>query len=148
MTTQTASAQRVPSEAGAFPTPASFLGRARIWLAGAAAALLGLLPHLLHHAGPLAGAALLGGIAGSLLFGIVGAIAAIPFLLRLHRRSGDWRLPAAAMAMLMVVFSISTFVIGPAINSGDSGSSPPAASPQPNGSQTPSESESAHESHH
>ena len=126
----------------------SALNRVRVWIGSAVAAFLGLLPHLLHHAGPLAGAALLGGVAGSLLFGVIGFIAAIPFMLRLHRRSGDWRLPAAAMALFVVVFSISTFVIGPAINGSGSENSAPAPSSGENGSQTPSESQSAHESHH
>ena len=131
-------------------TSLSALGRVRVWIGSAVAAILGLLPHVLHHAGPLAGAALLGGVSGSLLFGALGFVATIPFMLRLRRRSGGWRLPGAAMAVFVVVFSISTFVIGPAINSSDSGSSPPGASSQsqPSGSQTPSESESAHESHH
>jgi hypothetical protein len=128
----------------------STLSRLRVWLGSAVAAFLGLLPHILHHAGPLAGAALLGGVAGALLFGVIGFVVAIPFMLRLRRRSGGWRLPAAAMGLFMVVFSISTFVIGPAINGSDSGSSTPAASSQQgqDGSQTPNESESAHESHH
>ena len=124
------------------------LQRLRVWIGSAVAAFLGLLPHILHHAGPFAGAALLGGIGGSLLFGAIGFIAAIPFMLHLHRRSGGWRLPAMAMAVFALVFSFSTFVIGPVINESDSGSSGSSASQQQNGSPTPGESESAHESHH
>jgi hypothetical protein len=124
------------------------LQKVRLWIGSAIAAFLGLLPHILHHAGPLAGAALLGGVSGSLLFGVIGFIAAIPFMLHLRRRSGGWRLPAMAMAVFALVFSFSTFVIGPAINESDSGSSTPSGSQQQDGSQPPSESESAHESHH
>jgi hypothetical protein len=84
------------------------------------AAVLGLAPHVLHHAGLLAGAALLAGTAGALLFGALGFLAAIPFLLRVHRRCGNWRLPGALLALFAVVFSISTFVIGPAMSGASS----------------------------
>lgn len=90
-------------------------------LSSAVAAVLGLTPHVLHHTGPLAGAALLAGTGGALLFGAIGFLAAIPFLLRVHRRCGNWRVPVALLALFTVVFSISTFVIGPAISSESSG---------------------------
>lgn len=92
----------------------------RAWLALSAvwAVLLGLLPHILHHIGPLAGATLFAGIGGSLLFGAIGLLAAIPFLLRLHRRYSNWRVPAATLALFAAIFSISTFVIGPTISGG------------------------------
>lgn len=112
--------------------------RRRIWTAisGAFAAVLGLLPHVLHHAGPLAGAALFAGIGGTLLFGVLGLVAAIPFLIRLRRRTGGWRIPAATLALFAAVFSLSSFVIGPAI-SGDEGesktTSPASGKPQPPG---------------
>lgn len=89
----------------------------------AVAAILGIAPHVLHHAGPLAGAALIAGTGGTLLFGAIGLIAAIPFLLRVHRRCGNWRVPAALLALFAIVFSISTFVIGPAISRESDGSS-------------------------
>lgn len=94
----------------------SATGRVRIWLAGAGAAVLGLLPHVLHHAGPLAGAALLGGLGGSLLFGALGLALSVPLLLRVRRRCGNWRLPGLLLATFAIVFSISTFVVGPAIS--------------------------------
>ncbi|MHB1242061.1 MAG: hypothetical protein ACYC1P_01450 [Gaiellaceae bacterium] len=80
---------------------------------------IGLLPHVLHHVGPLAGAALLAGAAGRLLFAAIGFVAAIPFLLRLHRRFRTWRAPAIALAIFAAMFSLSSFVIGPAISGGD-----------------------------
>lgn len=80
---------------------------------------VGLLPHVLHHVGPLAGAALLAGAAGTLLFAAIGFVAAIPFLLRLHRRFRTWRAPAIALAIFAAMFSLSSFVIGPAISGGD-----------------------------
>lgn len=86
------------------------------------AAVLGLLPHVLHHVGLFAGA-LFAGAGGSLLFGALGFLAAIPFLLRIHRRTGSWRVPGGLLALFAIIFSISTFVIGPAINASDNGKS-------------------------
>jgi hypothetical protein len=92
--------------------------------------VLGAAPHVLHHAGPLAGAALLGGATGSLLFGALGLIATLPLMLRLRRRTGSWRLPSALLALFTVVFLASTFVVGPALTGDGSGS------------------DSSHQSHH
>lgn len=80
---------------------------------------IGLLPHVLHHVGPLAGAALLAGAGGTALFAGIGFVAAIPFLLRVRRRFGTWRAPAIALAIFAAMFSLSSFVIGPAITGGD-----------------------------
>lgn len=91
------------------------------WVTAAIGAISGLAPHVLHHIGPIAGAALVGGALGSTLFGVLGLALSIPFLLRLKRRYGSWRAPALALAIFAVVFTISTLVIGPAI-SGDGGS--------------------------
>lgn len=117
--------------------------RRRIWTAISSvfAAVMGLAPHVLHHAGPLAGAALFAGIGGTLLFGALGLVAAIPFLIRLRRRTGGWRIPAATLALFAAVFSLSSFVIGPAI-SGDDGESQPTT-PAPGKPQPP-----GHKQHH
>lgn len=80
---------------------------------------IGLLPHVLHHVGPLAGAALLAGAAGTALFAAIGLVAMIPFLLRLHGRFATWRAPAIALVVFAAMFSLSSFVIGPAISGGD-----------------------------
>ena len=119
----------------------------RVWLAvsSALAVVLGLAPHVLHHAGPLAGAALFAGLGGSLLFGALGFALAIPFLLRLRRRFGSWRVPAAALTLFAAAFSISTFVVGPAITgNGDDGTS---SQDQPQRQGQPI-SEDEHEAHH
>lgn len=120
--------------------PRGLRQRAWVALSSFGAAVLGLAPHVLHHAGPLAGAALFAGVAGSLVFGALGLVLAIPFLLRVHRRCGNWRVPAATLALFAAMFALSTFVIGPAITgSGSStGKSAPSAPGQPSG----------HESHH
>jgi hypothetical protein len=57
------------------------------------------------------------------LFGAIGFLAAIPFLLRVHRRCGNWRVPSALLALFVVVFAFSTFVIGPALSGESSGTS-------------------------
>ena len=61
---------------------------------GAVAAISGIAPHVLHHVGPLAGAALLAGAGGTVLFGVAGFALSIPMLLRLRRRFGTWAAPA------------------------------------------------------
>ena len=85
---------------------------------------VGLLPHILHHVGPLAGAALLAGATGRVLFAAIGLVAAIPFLRRLHRRFQTWRAPAIALAIFAAMFSLSSFVIGPAISGEDAPTRP------------------------
>lgn len=99
---------------------------ARAWSAVLAVwgGFIGLLPHVLHHVGPLAGAALLAGATGRVLFAAIGFVAAIPFLRRLHRRFGTWRAPAIALAVFAAMFSVSSFVIGPAISGDDSPARP------------------------
>lgn len=99
---------------------------ARLWSAILAVwgGFIGLLPHVLHHVGPLAGAALLAGATGRVLFAAIGFVAAVPFLRRLHRRFATWKAPALALAVFAAMFSLSSFVIGPAIAGGDE--SPPA----------------------
>jgi hypothetical protein len=112
----------------------------RAWAALVAAwgAVIGLAPHVLHHVGPLAGAALLAGAGGTVLFAAIGFVAAIPFLLRLHRRFRTWRAPTIALAVFAAMFSLSSFVIGPAISGEDSPSTPQPGIEQPSG----------HEQHH
>lgn len=109
----------------------------RLWSGVVAAwgAFIGLLPHVLHHVGPLAGAALLAGAGGTALFGAVGFLAAIPFLLRLYRRFRTLRAPAIALAFFAAMFSLSSFAIGPAISGGEA---PPK----------PAIEQDGHEQHH
>ena len=120
------------------------LARVRAALAALGAAVLGAAPHVLHHVGPLAGAAVLAGATGKLLFGALGLVLAIPMLRRLRRRTGSWRVPGGALALMAVVFTFSSFVTGPAL-AGDS-DSPRSA---PNTPAAPSGvTEEEHEAHH
>lgn len=89
---------------------------------------MGLLPHLLHHIGLLAGTALVAGSGGTALFGALGLLASIPMLIRLYRRFGSWVAPAVGLLVFAIMFFLSAFVIGPAI-SGAGGDVAPAPSP-------------------
>lgn len=103
-------------------------------------AVLGLAPHVLHHVGLLAGAALVTGATGNALFFLVGLVFSIPMLRRLYRRFGTWRAPAIAVVVFAAAFSLSAFVIGPAI-AGDSGDdSRPTQTP----TQTPTQDHAGH----
>jgi len=113
-------------------------GRLRaLWttLSGAWGVLLGLVPHVLHHIGPLVGTALVAGAGGTALFGAIGLLATIPMLIRLRRRFGSWWAPAVALLVFAAAFVVSTTVIGPLISG--TGGAP----------ETPSVP-AGHESHH
>ena len=102
----------------AAPVPAAGSGTlGRVWsgfLAGIGA-LLGLVPHLLHHIGFLVGAAAVTGVVGSVVLGALGLVLSVPFLLGLSRRFHTWHAPAIALVLLAGMFALSAFVIGPAI---------------------------------
>jgi hypothetical protein len=83
---------------------------------GAVGLIMGLLPHVLHHIGLLAGTALVAGSGGTALFGALGLLASIPMLVRLYRRFGSWVAPALGLLVFAAMFSLSAFVIGPAIS--------------------------------
>jgi hypothetical protein len=89
-------------------------------LSAAVGAVSGIAPHVLHHIGPLAGAALVSGAAGSVLFGALGFLLTVPLLLRLRRHFGTWLAPAIALVLFAGMFTISTLWVGPAIR-GDGG---------------------------
>ena len=68
---------------------------------------------MLHHVGPLVGTALVAGAGGTVLFGLVGLVAAVPMLIKLRRRFASWWAPAIVLAAFTVMFLVSSFVIGP-----------------------------------
>lgn len=102
-------------------------------------AVMGLVPHVLHHIGLIAGAALITGAAGNVLFFALGLLFSIPLLRRIHRKFHTWRAPAIAIAIFAAIFSLSAFVIGPAITGDSSPTNAPTAP-----SQTPTENHSQH----
>ena len=110
-------------------------------------AALGLLPHLLHHISLFAGALVITGAVGNLVFGMLGLLLSVPLLRRVHRRFGTWKAPALALAALTAMFSLSAFVVGPALSGDDSDArptSPSSDTPEPG---TPSNS-GDHDAHH
>jgi len=102
-------------------------------------AVLGLVPHVLHHAGLLAGTALVTGAGGNALFFLIGLLFSLPMLRRLYRRFGTWRAPAIAAVAFTALFALSAFVIGPALT----GEPTPDDSPIPP-SQTPTGNHTQH----
>lgn len=93
-----------------------FLARTWRTISAVIGTLLGLLPHVLHHAGLIFGAALVTGARGNLLFGALGLLFSLPLLRRLYTRFNTWKAPAIAFAIFVAMFSLSAFVIGPAIS--------------------------------
>ena len=111
-----------PEELDAAAEPSPGRGRLAAWwnaVTAAVGAVMGLLPHLLHHISFLAGAALVTGVGGNLLFGALGLLLSVPLLRRLYRRFQTWKAPAVAVAVFAVMFSLSAFVIGPTISNTD-----------------------------
>lgn len=127
------------SDAAARPEvrPGSLVSR--LTAAGLAAwgAFVGIAPHVLHHAGPLAGAALVAGATGKVIFLALGLVVSIPSLRRLYRRFGTWKAPAIALALFAATFALSTFVIGPAISGSDNPGKPGIQQPAGHASHHP-----------
>ncbi|MEO5853158.1 MAG: hypothetical protein ABIQ15_11665 [Nocardioides sp.] len=94
---------------------------------------------MLHHIGLIAGAALVTGTGGNLLFFAVGLLFSIPLLRRPHRKFHTWRAPAVALVVFTAPFSRSAFVIGSAL-AGDSGPDQEPSTP----TQTPTEYHGGH----
>ncbi len=92
----------------------------RAWgvIVGAWGVVTGLAPHVLHHVGPLAGAAVLAGVGGNILFFVLGLALSIPLLRRLYRRFGTLIAPAIAIVVFAGTFALSSLVIAPRITGG------------------------------
>jgi hypothetical protein len=98
----------------------------RVW-AGVVAAwgvISGLAPHVLHHVGPLAGAALLAGFGGKALFFALGLVLSLPLLRRLYRRFQTWLAPALAVLIFIGMFSLSSLVIAPRLTGSEKAPAP------------------------
>lgn len=110
------------AQTGALPASRTISSRVQaVWhtVVGAVGVVMGLLPHVLHHVGILAGTALVAGSGGTALFGVLGLVASIPMLVRLRRRFGSWIAPAVGLVVYAAMFSLSAFVIGPAVSGFD-----------------------------
>jgi hypothetical protein len=124
---------------GVAPGPRTFLATAWGAVSATLGGLMGLVPHVLHHVGIIAGAALVGGVGGSLLFGLLGLLLSVPLLRRLYRRFHTWKAPAIALAIFVLMYALSAFVIGPAISGDPATPAPPdttASTPTPAPSST------------
>ena len=104
-------------------------------------AALGVLPHVMHHVGLIAGAALLTGAIGNSILYVVGLLLSIPLLKRLRSKFQTSWAPAIGIGVFTALFSLSAFVIGPAISG--SGEQAPATNPTPAVSTT-----DGHAAHH
>jgi len=89
------------------------------------AVVTGVAPHVLHHVGPLAGAALLAGVGGKALFFALGLLLSLPMLHRLYRRFGTLVAPALAVAAFAAVFTFSSLVIAPRLTGSEKAPSAP-----------------------
>jgi Kef-type K+ transport system membrane component KefB len=107
---------RTPFQAGAIGERSGVA--ARVWqgVVGIWGALVAVVPHVLHHVGPLAGAAILAGLGGRVLFFFLGLAVAFPMLRRLHRRFRTWAAPAIAVGVFALMYAGSTLVLGPLIS--------------------------------
>lgn len=132
MTAPTPDAQPDANPGAPDPDRPASSGRIRaLWNAVVAgiAVVMGILPHVLHHIGLLAGTALIAGAGGTVLFGLIGLAASVPFLIKLYRRFGTWLAPAIALVVFILMFAVSAFVIGPAISGTDSTTPTPIPAP-------------------
>lgn len=97
-------------------------------------AVLGIAPHVLHHIGLLAGAAIITGASGNAILYGVGLLFSVPMLRRLYSHARSWWAPALAVVAFTGLFSLSAFVMGPAISGTDDAPalpSPTVPSPTP-----------------
>ena len=88
-------------------------GRVRHMVSAVWGTLTGVAPHVLHHVGPLAGAAILAGTGGRVLFFVIGLGLTSPMLIRLYRRFGTWAAPAIAVAVFVITYTVSSLYLGP-----------------------------------
>ena len=111
---------------------------ARLWggIVAFFGVVTGVAPHVLHHIGPLAGAALLGGFGGQVLFFALGIALSVPLLLRLYRRFRTLVAPAVAVVAFATIFTFSSVVVAPLLTSDDSPATP-TEQPQGHGGHHP-----------
>lgn len=106
-------------------------------------ALLGLLPHVLHHVGIFAGTVLLAGLWGNAVLYVAGLLLSIPMLRRLRRRFNSPIAPLVGVLAFTGLFLLSAFVIGPALSGTQTSPTAP-----PSSVSIPAAGEDEHASHH
>lgn len=123
-----------PATAGGPKTVRQRISTAWAAVRAAMGGLLGLLPHVLHHVGILAGTALLTGLWGSAVLYVAGLLLSIPMLKRLRRRFHTRLAPLVGVVAFTTVFLVSALVIGPAFSGAQSpqaGQNPASSAPAP-----------------
>lgn len=95
--------------------------------------ITGVASHVLHHVGPLAGAALFAGFGGQVLFFIVGLALSVPLLLRLYHRFGTLLAPAVAVVAFAGIFTFSNVVVAPLLTGSDESRATPSEQPHDDG---------------
>ena len=108
---------------------------ARVW-GGVVAffgAVTGVAPHVLHHVGPLAGAALFAGFGGQVLFFVLGLALSAPLLLKLYRRFGTLIAPAVAVVAFAAIFTFSSVVVAPRLTGTEESPATPIEQPRGHG---------------
>ncbi len=107
----------------------------RLW--GGIVAFVGVITgaasHVLHHVGPLAGAALFAGFGGQVLFFILGLALSVPLLLRLYHRFGTLLAPAVAVVAFAGIFTFSSVVVAPLLTGSDESPAIPIEQPHDGG---------------
>lgn len=98
---------------------------AKLWggILASWAVVTGAAPHVLHHIGPFAGAAVLAGFGGQVIFFVGGLVLSLPLLRRIYRRFQSLVAPALAVLAFAALFAFSSLVISPQL----SGNATPAA---------------------
>ena len=114
--------------------------RARVWggIVAAWAVVTGVAPHVLHHVGPLAGAAFLASVGGKAIFFALGLLLSVPMLRRLYRRFHTLAAPAMAIAVFAGIFTFWSVVIAPKLTGSEQSQQPGIQQPGSSG----------HASHH
>ena len=102
-------------------SPARARVRSRLWggIVAFVGVITGVASHVLHHVGPLAGAALFAGFGGQVLFFILGLALSVPLLLRLYHRFGTLLAPAVAVVVFAAIFTFSSVVVAPLLTGSD-----------------------------
>lgn len=106
-----------PTIVGDEPLPQQLRPRS-VWAtirAGIGAAL-GVVPHVAHHVGLVAGAAVLTGALGNAALYLIGLVLTVPLLRRLRARYRSAWAPALAVSLFTGLFALSALVVGPAIS--------------------------------
>jgi hypothetical protein len=96
-------------------SPRGRLGAVRDAAGAVVGTIMGVIPHVLHHIGLIAGTAMLAGVGGTMAFFALGLLFSVPILRRIYRRFGTWIAPAVAIGVFTAMFALSSFVIGPAL---------------------------------